>query len=55
MKKNNIADRILTYQDVYDLCEKLDITVMSLRRTMATGLPVKTWKRPLRKEGWILW
>lgn len=51
MKKNKIASRILTYQDVYDLCEKLDITIYEFESYYGHRVAGKDLAAPIEKRG----
>ena len=51
MKKNKIASGILTYQDVYNLCEKLDITVYEFESYYGHRVACKDLAAPIEKRG----
>jgi len=51
MKKNKIVSRILTYQDVYNLCEKLDITVYEFESYYGHRVASKDLAAPIEKRG----
>jgi hypothetical protein len=51
MKKNNIASGVLTYQDVYDLCEKLDITIYEFESYYGYRVAGKDPEAPIEKRG----